>query len=299
MLPYDPSYDGKMVFRLDMAKLLPGDIILTRNRRPLQKAARKISSVIAAAGRSNFNHAMLCVELPTVVEAVGHGVSTFAIGNSFYHSRKDVKVLRYPDAARARRAGAPAGLFIGKGYSVRMALNSVMPSVSRTARIPKRTFCSALVAAAFRAAGTAEFQSIDPFKTTPGDLERLAFLDAVTTRVSTEILAPANIEAMSALDGERTVSPMADQAKILFALHAAVSGDVSAFLARWQVKLAEATTFFGVLKFLVQALGWATQDTNPLRQPYLRDLRSIDQKLADAFDKGELARINAAADRAS
>ena len=93
-----------MVFRLDMAKLLPGDIILTRNRRPIQKSARKMSSVIAAAGHSNFSHAMLCVELPTVVEAVGQGVSTFGIGNSFYHSREDVKVLRYPDAARARSA---------------------------------------------------------------------------------------------------------------------------------------------------------------------------------------------------
>ncbi len=293
---HNPYYDGRTVFALAVAQLRPGDIVLTRNRRDPDNKGRKQSAVIAAAGRSNFSHAAICSQPPTLIEAIGPGVSTLSIAKSFYHAECDVRVLRYADAPIARRAAAKAGLFLGKGYSVPMAIKSISPAAADASTPMTETFCSALVAAAYRAAGAPEFQSINPYRTTPGDLTRMTFLEDVTAQVSRPMLAPQNVEELTALDGERRPSPFDGQAKALFALHATAADDVEAFIQTWDLPLQTPTTFFETLEFLVTALRWATEGDDPLKQLYLPALRSIDRKLAHAFEASDLRRMNAVAD---
>lgn len=296
MLERDPYYDGRAVFALQVSLLRPGDIVLTRNRRDPNKKGRNHSAVIAFAGASNFSHAAICSQPPTLIEAIGPGVSTLSIANSFYHAERDVRVLRYKDKAIARRAAAKAGLFLGKGYSVAMAVKSVTPAAADASAPMIRTFCSALIAAVYRAAGAPEFRSINPYRTTPGEFTRLAFLEDVTDRVSQSMLAPKNIEQMSALDGERRPSPFDGQAKALYALHAVAADDVEAFIRQWDLPLAIPTTFFETLNFLIKALLWVTEGDDPLKHLYLPALISIDRKLAGAFDQGDLRRMNTIAD---
>lgn len=295
MAEHDPYYDGRTVFSLQVAQLRPGDIILTRNRRGPSKMGRKQSAVIATAGTSNFSHAAISSQPPTLIEAIGPGVSTLSVANTFYHDERDVRVLRYQDERIARQAAAKAGFFLGKGYSVAMAVKSVTPAAAEASAPMIRTFCSALVAAAYRAAGAPEFQSINPYRTTPGDLTRMLFLSDVTTQVSRSMLAPKNVEELTALDGERRPSPFDSQAKTLFEVHAAAADDVEAFIRQWSLPLAIPTTFFETLNFLVELLVWATEDNDSLKQDYLPALRAIDQKLADAFDQSSLRRMNAVA----
>lgn len=296
MAEHDPYYDGRTVFSLQVGQLRPGDIVLTRNRRDPDKKGRKQSAVIALAGASNFSHAAICSQPPTIIEAIGPGVSTLSLANSFYHAERDVRVLRYADETIARRAAAKAGLFLGKGYSVAMAVKSVSPATADASAPMIQTFCSALVAAVYRSAGAPEFQSINPYRTTPGDLTRLAFLEDVTAQVSRPMLAPRNVEELTALDGKRRPSPFDGQAKALFVLYAAVADDLEAFIRKWELSLATPTTFLETLDFLVKALLWATAGDDPLKQLYLPDLRSIDKKLADAFDRSDMRRMNAVAD---
>jgi hypothetical protein len=124
----DPYYDGRTVFILEVARVRPEDIILTRNRRNARVLGRNRSALIAVAGRSNFSHASICSQPPTLIEAIGPGVSTMSLANTFYHSEAHVRVLRYSDEVTARRAAAKAVLFLGKGYFVAMAVKSVLPA---------------------------------------------------------------------------------------------------------------------------------------------------------------------------
>ncbi|EIE53006.1 hypothetical protein C357_00789 [Citreicella sp. 357] len=293
---HNPFYDGRTVFSLDVAQLRPGDIVLTRNRLDESSKGCIQSSVIAVAGKSNFSHALICAQPPTMIEAIGSGVSTLSIANTFFHEERDVRVLRYGDPIISKRAAAKAGLFLGKGYSVRMAIKSVLPSNTGANEPMVKTFCSALVAAAYRASSASEFQSINPYQITPGDLTRMVFLTDVTSQVTRPMLAPRNVEKMTALDGERRASPFDGQAKALFELHASVADDVEAFIHQWGLSLEVPTTFFETLEFLVSALKWATQGDDPHKKAYIPALRSIDQKLADAFDQSDLSQMNMRAD---
>lgn len=295
-IEHNAFYDDRTVFYLDSTRLCPGDIILTRNRTDDSTKGRMKSSVIAAAGKSNFSHALICSQPPTMIEAIGPGVSTLSIIRVFYHEERDVRVLRYIDPVISRRASAKAGMFLGKGYSVRMAIQSVLPVAADAEEPMVSTFCSALISAAYRKSGAPEFQSINPYRTTPGDLARMDFLKDVTLEVSRPMLAPQNIEEMTALDGVRHPSPFDGQAKVLFALHASVADDVEAFFRQWELELEIPTSFFETLEFLVHALKWATDGNDPLKKEYASALRLIDQKLAYEFDKGDLQQMFKEAD---
>lgn len=98
------------------------------------------------------------------------------------------------------------------------------------------------------------------------------------------------------LDGKRRQSPFYGQAKALFTIHAAAADDIETFLRDWNVQRDVPTTFFEALDFLINALKWATEPGDPLKQAYLPALRSIDRKLAEAFDNSGLQAMNAAAD---
>lgn len=289
---YNPHYDGKTVFFLDVAKLLPGDIILTRNRLGESKMGRKQSSIIAAFGKSNFSHAMICLVPPTMIEAISSGVSTHSVANSFYHEEDNVRVLRYCNPKFSELAAGKAALSMGKPYSVRMAIKSILPELQDANEPQVKTFCSALVAAAFRGSGAPEFQSINPHRITPGHLFHMECLDDVTSQVSYLDAAPINIEEMSALDGERQPSPFAGQAKALLELHVSVADDIDVFVCQWNLPFKIPTTFYETLEFLLEALKSPPNGDDLLKEVYISALQSIDRKLANAMDNSNLQNMN-------
>jgi hypothetical protein len=68
-------------------------------------------------------------------------------------------------------------------------------------------------------------------KTTPAHLQKLAFFTEVTQDVCRRILSPSNIEEMSALDGNRMLSPMAGQAQLLNSYYAKLSVPIDELMA--------------------------------------------------------------------
>jgi hypothetical protein len=193
---------------------MPGDVVLTRNAETTSSRGKIQASLIAKSTGGNFSHALLCTRPPTFIEAVGHGVSNISAQTCFAHDLKNVRLLRYHNPAIADEAGSEALPLLGKKYSVRMAVRSILPSVHESDVPEDELFCSALVAAAYRKAGAPEFATIDPMKVTPATLEKAAYFTDATADVFVRILSPSNIEYMSALDGDRVTSPLGGQAEL-------------------------------------------------------------------------------------
>ncbi|SFQ01814.1 Permuted papain-like amidase enzyme, YaeF/YiiX, C92 family [Bradyrhizobium sp. Ghvi] len=250
----NPRYNGLWVFKPDLTKLRPGDVILTRNAEASSFKGKRRSDIIAKVTRGKFSHALICTALPTLIEALADGVSNISAQNCFVHDLKHVRVLRYPNQAIARAAASEAFKFFGKEYSVQAALRSVLPGVPISDSGDDRTFCSALVAAVYRAAGAPEFASVHPMKTTPATLEKSAHFADVTSDVFVSILSPSNIEEMSALDGDRAVSPMAGQSKLLNSYYAKLSVPIDEFFAQYPtLTRKKPTSFFECLPFINSA----------------------------------------------
>ncbi|WP_338702080.1 YiiX/YebB-like N1pC/P60 family cysteine hydrolase (plasmid) [Bradyrhizobium sp. 26S5] len=250
----NPRYNGLWVFKPDLTKLRPGDVILTRNAEASSFKGKRRSDIIAKVTRGKFSHALICTALPTLIEALADGVSNISAQNCFVHDLKHVRVLRYPNQAIARAAASEAFKFFGKEYSVQAALRSVLPGVPISDSGDDKTFCSALVAAVYRVAGAPEFASIHPMKTTPATLEKSAHFADVTSDVFVSVLSPSNIEEMSALDGDRAVSPMAGQSKLLNSYYAKLSVPIDEFFAQYPtLTLKKPTSFFECLPFINSA----------------------------------------------
>lgn len=214
MVDKNPKYNGLHVFKINVAKLNAGDVLLTRNvEATTYKAALQSSAIMKATG-GTFSHAMLCTVPPTFIEAIGHGVSNLSVLNCFAHDLKNVRMLRYHDQTIAKTAGSGALPLLGQKYSVRKAVRSILPNTKMTDVSDDELFCSALVAAAFRKAGAKELQSVDPMKVTPAVLEKATFFTDITDAVFSRILSPNNIEEMSALDGDRAPTPLGAQAEL-------------------------------------------------------------------------------------
>jgi hypothetical protein len=214
MIERNPKYDGLHVYKIDVAELLPGDVLLTRNVETASSKGKLQSNAIMRATRGNFSRALLGTVPPTFIEAVGHGVSNLSAVTCFAHDLKNVRLLRYHDLSIAKSAGSEALPLLGQRYSIRKAVRSILPSATLAEVPDNELFCSALVAAAFRKTGAKELETVDPMKVTPATLEKAAYFTDVTEAVFVRILSPSNIEEMSALDGDRAVSPLGGQAEL-------------------------------------------------------------------------------------
>ena len=126
MVERNPKYDGLHVLRLDLSRLNSGDVLLTRNVETASFIGKFVSDRIAKATRGNFSHALLCTRPPTLIEAIGHGVSNISGQICFAHDLKNVRLLRYHDSAIAGEAGSAALSFLGRKYSVYAALRSIL-----------------------------------------------------------------------------------------------------------------------------------------------------------------------------
>lgn len=208
----DRRYDGQHVLVFEHAALRSGDIVLTMNAMASSPMDRAKAKIISTATRGAFSHALMCTTPPTLIEAIGEGVSNISSLNCFAHHPDYVQILRHSDTEVAAEAGKIAATALGVQYDFAAAVASILPFTLFEQQ--SKVFCSALVAAAYKAAGATEFANVNPYKITPTGLAQLGLQD-VTRHVLRVKLAPRNVETMSALDGDRTVSPMADQAALL------------------------------------------------------------------------------------
>lgn len=290
MTAKNPRYDGVNVFVFDLAKLRPGDLILAKNAEAESFKGRVRSDAIVKATGGNFSHALLCTKPPVLIEAIGEGVSNISALISFVHDLKNVRVLRYRDEEVARKAGSVALGFLGQGYSVRDAIRSVLPGDTATQPAGDRTFCSALVATAFQAAGALEFQNISPMKITPATLENMGGFADVTVELFTEVLAPPNVEAMSALDGVRVLSPMAEQAPLFNSYHAKLSPLIEEIITRHATMLnRKPITFLKCLGFLINGFRVCAElPPGVEKDAVLKDLTSIDAVALELISEGKI-----------
>lgn len=293
MVERNPAYDGVNVFVVRQDALQPGDVFLTKNVNTTSKKGRLQSGTIATATRGAFSHALICTVPPNLLEAIGDGVSNISTQICFAHDLKFVKVLRYHNPQIARAAGSIALSMLGQHYGTRLAIASVLPSIKAPNRIRKETFCSALVASVYRSVGAPEFAGIDPFKTTPAVLEKAPYFTDVTTKVLREMLAPNNVEEMSALDGDRAKSPLAGQARLFQSFVAEVSPELDKLFSEFpDFSEKRPITFFQCLDFVVTGIRSAKKLPNGnIKGAVLQRLGAIDELMQARLAKGELEEL--------
>lgn len=275
----DHRYNGVNVYILRFDKLRPGDIILMRNRHGKRVLDRLRSVLIALWTRGRFSHAAICTMLPTAIEALPNGVSNFTLANTFFHDPRNIRVLRYADPQLAARAGDKASWFLGQAYSVPLAVLSVLPRGFAPKTVLPATFCSALVAAAFVGGRAPEFATLNPFKIWPATIERMRFLEDITDQVSTRILAPSNIEKMSALDGDRILSPFSPQAKVLRTLFESIAPTVTALVTTYGLKTKLPTSFFEAFTIVTDSSNWCCNNRIPEATQFAAAVKAADIKL--------------------
>lgn len=204
------------IFRADLTKLHPGDVLLTRNVHSDNFRDRATSATIRAATGGEFSHALICTSAPTFIEAVGDFVSNISIQNCFAHDIENIRLLRHTDKNIAGEASKSALLFLGMPYSVKKAMKSIIPGLNTNVIDEEGVFCSALVAAAYTSAKCPEFLKMNPMSVTPQTLEKAHWFTDVTKKVFSQIITPPNWQKMSALDGDRVSNPVMEQQGRLF-----------------------------------------------------------------------------------
>lgn len=176
-------FDDKL-YRFDIDSLLPGDVILTTNRRSL------ISAVIRKVTKSNFSHAAICSDPPILIEAIGPGVCRVSAARLAFMGLSNVAVYRidkehkavYP--ATAAKAAIIASNKLLCGYYLKGAISTRIKAFNSEER--NRFFCSHLIAASYKEAGLDLLPDKSPDFVTPGDLCHTPYL----ADVSQEVLVP-------------------------------------------------------------------------------------------------------------
>jgi hypothetical protein len=287
--PRVAKYDGLEVFWPDVSILRPGDILLTLNVESDKRTGLKASRVITWATGGRFSHALICSAPPTFVEAIGSRVSTLSLAKCFAHNIENVRVLRYPDAKIAAKAAEFAQFEIGRDYSVAKAVASVFPQRVLAELADAGIFCSALVAQVFVMAGASSFIGTPVEKTTPNTIDKLSGLDDITSIVFRRILSPMNIEAFSALDGDRVASPAARQSEIFNRYAKALTPEISRIRSSYpEANLRPPRTFFEMIRFVMDAID-SIDTMVPSKMSFFEaDVMVLDSQAADLMDTGEL-----------
>ena len=137
-----------MTYILDIAKIEPGDILLTA-----QSAAT--SKIIRKATASEFSHAMLYVSRGSYIHSDGDGVHSGNIQRLIFKHADQVKVFRIEDSSSEtiEKACEFARSKVGTQYSVPQAVKSTLYRKSGVIGTANRQFCSRLVAQSYAYAG--------------------------------------------------------------------------------------------------------------------------------------------------
>ncbi len=286
----NPRYDGTFVFIPDLTRIRRGDILLTRNPESSAFKGKAVSELIATATGGSFSHALLCTDPPTFIEAIQDFVSNISVQNCFVHDLSNVRVLRYSDRQIAETAASKALTLLGQKYSIRGAILSLIPDLTLPESVNEQTFCSALVATAYRTAGALEFAATDPMKTTPASLEKIANFEDVTALVFNRKLAPQNIEELNALDGDRIRTPFIAQGELLNEYCQTLAPSINELIRKFPFEIAwKPETFFECLSFIID--GFRGCDALPdvyIKNELLRDLCLIDKIASELLKEGKL-----------
>ncbi|MGS0824376.1 hypothetical protein ACVBIO_01055 [Shewanella sp. 0m-8] len=105
------------MYLLNMEILKEGDIILTGDD-------EKLSRFIKKHTKGSFSHAILYVGHGSYIHSDRGGVHSDNIQRLMFESSSNVRLLRLSDAVKAKEACSFARLQVGKGYSIKGALNS-------------------------------------------------------------------------------------------------------------------------------------------------------------------------------
>ena len=277
----DPDYDGRYVFLPDVSQLRAGDIVLTSSVESRDAHTRALSKRICDATGSRYSHVLICTSPPTLAEANSSGVSSLTLGNCFVHALENIRVLRHADDAIARNAAAVAQQRIGQEYSIRQALQSLSSDGVIRKNADDGTFCSALVAQAFRKAGAIEFQAVPVERTTPRTFEGIGGLADVTKQIFHPALAPQNVERMSALDGDYAPTPSSPQTEVFQRYSKAARPQADRIVSEFpEAGLDRQTTYFGMLTLILDADRKVASIPEVRRVEFLSAIAELDTALA-------------------
>ncbi|MBB3349807.1 hypothetical protein [Sphingomonas sp. BK069] len=281
-----------MVQLPDVGALRPGDILLTRNVEASGRKGNKDSMVIRRVTNGRFSHALICSSPPSFVEAIGSGVSTLSLARCFAHEIANVRVLRHPDLRISARAARLAQYEVGRDYSLAGAIGSVFPAATIGLIGDRGIFCSALVAHVFAAAGCLAFQSLAMHRVTPAALDDMDFMVDVTAEIFRPALAPRNVEAMSALDGDRVLTPSARQTAISNAFAKALLPEADRIAATYpELELQVTPALNGILDLLVKANERSDRVEGARRADLLADLVAFDELAASGLIRSGLSEL--------
>ena len=279
------KYGGVAVYLPVVSRFRPGDILLTLNTESDDRKELRVSRVIARATRGRFSHALICSIPPTFIEAIGPGVSTISLARCFAHNLKNVRALRYPDREVSAKAASLARLEVGRDYSRAKAIASVFPQQIIAKIAVHGTFCSALVAQVFTAAGASAFSSLAVDKTTPATIDEMDCLEDITSDVFRPALAPNNIESLSALD---VLSPSARQTEINNRYAKALMPTISRIIAAYpEIGLDAPITFFQIIQFIMDAMDASLTVDLAKRSAFKAAVATLDEQAAALFGAGE------------
>lgn len=158
-----------MPFSLDPSKLHMGDIILTRNKKG------PISWLIRLFTISFFSHAALYVGNNSYMEAIGCGVHAQNILRLTFRRKSDVIVLRYPGIKQQeiRKIVDFVRYHYGMAYgffdAVKAGLYAILGMKCFFEMKENKTFCSQLVASAYREIDMSSFNGRKALFTRPKD----------------------------------------------------------------------------------------------------------------------------------
>ena len=153
-------------YKLNLDRLRPGDVILTRS------PGQPVSEAIRLSTGAEFSHAILVLALPYALESAKHGVIKFQIDRMAMTSPENVLVLRLKRSVAVsidfQRIIDFAESRVTSPYAQKEVLASVFRSLPR---IESGTFfCSQIVAEAYRMGGLSSIDNLPPERTTPADI---------------------------------------------------------------------------------------------------------------------------------
>lgn len=168
--PQSAKTTAQSLWRFDLARLRPGDVLLERG-------ARLMSTAIRAVDRGKYSHALIFLGGTTFLEAVGAGARVISYVRLGIADPSAWLLLRYPDEQIAELAAKKARSLAHKEYGKAAALRSILPIEFRDD--PTRIFCSQLVAVAYERAGAVLVKGKEARQVTPRLLHEKSTLQSL------------------------------------------------------------------------------------------------------------------------
>ncbi|MBP9893425.1 MAG: hypothetical protein KBG84_16090 [Planctomycetes bacterium] len=161
------------MYLLDIAFLLPGDIVLTAQDAKVSKAIRRLTG-------GTFSHAMLYVDYGSLIHSDQQGVhsqNTQRVLLAAPDAAMVLRLARRSDQATIRKICDYARAAVGTQYSIPEAIASRVKRHSNSSARTNRQFCSRLVAEAYSHAGHSLVPN--PSYCYPSDLHNIDLLAPV------------------------------------------------------------------------------------------------------------------------